>query len=359
MLAGIALAAGGIYFLVPGRGPIPAVREAVPSQARGSLRPERPRYPYSVIPGGVYSDTEVRTALRSDPVAARHYAGFFQGGVHATVLSRPLVRYVSFRQNDQIYWTRKPVTLRSGETLLTDGNHSARARCGNQISETPQLPVLADDPPPETWEKPIEDPAAGGWVGAPPPSSDPTPALPPRVVPEVFVAANLVGLAVASPAPNSAAPFLWAGGRTGGLIPFNPTAPSSGTLSVNVPDSRPNPTEARPVAVPPVAPPAPIVEPPVILFAGTPPSAPRPPHPHPLPPTLEVPVTPSNPPAPPQPPTDGPPPSDPPGPPSDPPLPPVVPPTGPPDEPAPVPEPAVYLLVGFGLLLLGACRSVR
>ena len=283
------------------------------------------------------------------------------------VISQPLLRYVSFRKNDRIYWTRKPVALRAGETLLTDGNHSARARCGNQVSETPQLPVLADEPPAETWEKPVEDPAAGEVADTPPQSPESTPAHAPRVTPEVFVAPNFVRLAVDSPPPSSSGPFFWAGARTGGLIPFNPTAAGPGTLSVNVPDFKPNPPDAHPVEEPPTgtSPPDASTPPPVIVFAGPPPSAPRPPHlgpgsPRPyVPPTLEVPGVPSNPPAPPQTPTDGPPPGDPPIPPSYPPLPPVVPPSDPPVVPAPIPEPAVYLLVGCGLLLLGACRSVR
>ena len=355
LLVGTAVAVCGPYFLVDIPFPKTPARVALP--ARAELRPERPRYPYSVIPGGVYSESEMRGAMRSDAVAAKHYAGFFQGRVHPTVLSQPLLRYVSFRKNEQIYWTRKPVTLRAGETLLTDGNRFARARCGNQISETPRLPVLAEEPAPETWETPMEDPATGE-VAASLPRFDP--GHPPRVAPDIFAAENLVGLAVTSPPMNSVAPFLWAGGRTGGLIPFNPAPPPSGTLSVSVPDPRPNPPEARPVIDPPtvIAPPAGILPPPVIVFAGPQPPAPRPPHrpPH-EPPTLDVPGVPSNPPGPP-PPTDGPPPSDPPGPPLlppplDPPLPPVVPPID------PVPEPAACLLVGFGLLLLVARRSVR
>jgi hypothetical protein len=353
LLVGAAIVVFGFYCLV--NTPFTKMGSRVALPARAEFRPERPRYPYSVIPGGVYSDQEMRGSLRADPVAARHYAGFFQGRVHPTVLSQSLVRYVSFRKNEQIYWTRKPVTLRAGETLLTDGNRFARARCGNQVSETPRLPVLAEEPSPETWEKPIEDPATGE-VAASPPRFDPV--HPPRVAPEIFLPENLVGLAVTSPPLNSGAPFLWAGGRTGGLIPFNPAPPSTGTLAVNVPDPRPNPPEARPVAELPtvIAPPAGIIPPPVIFFAGPHP-APRQPHLPPYaPPKLDVPGVPSNPPGPP--PTDGPPPSDPPGPPllpppSDPPLPPVFPPID------PVPEPAAYLLVGFGLLLLVARRAVR
>lgn len=351
------MAVFGLYWLA-GRIPFQKAPERTGVlPAHDAPHQQRPVYPYSVIRGGVYSQAELRAALQSDPIAARHYVGFFQGGVHPTVLSQALLRYVSFRKNEQIYWTRKPVTLRAGETLLTDGNRFARARCGNQISETPRLPVLAEEPPPETWEKPIED-LATVEVAASLPRFDP--GHPPRVAPDIFVPENLVGLAVTSPPTNSLAPFLWAGGRTGGLIPFNPAPPPSGTFSVNVPGLRPNPPEARPVIDPPtvIAPPAGILPPPVIVFAGPPTLAPRPPHrpPH-EPPTLEVPGVPSNPPGPP-PPTDGPPPSDPPGPPllpppSDPPLPPVVPPTD------PVPEPAVYLLVGLGLLLLVARRCVR
>src|SRR5690242_20581611 len=36
----------------------------------------RPVYPYSIIPGGAWSQPELRSALSRDPVAAEHYKGF-------------------------------------------------------------------------------------------------------------------------------------------------------------------------------------------------------------------------------------------------------------------------------------------
>ncbi len=54
--------------------------------------------------------------------------------------------YLSYRKGGSVFWTRKPVDLPPGETLLTDGVLYARARCGNQVSEYPQEPVAEVEP---------------------------------------------------------------------------------------------------------------------------------------------------------------------------------------------------------------------
>src|SRR5579872_5315341 len=116
----------------------------------------RPVYPYSVIRGGVYSAGELSNALRTDPVAAAHYADFGSAHVQLVQLTEARRAYVSFRKDDRIYWTRKPILLAQGETVLSDGNHQARARCGNRISATPLGPVLPEDPPAPDWEEPVD-----------------------------------------------------------------------------------------------------------------------------------------------------------------------------------------------------------
>jgi hypothetical protein len=94
-----------------------------------------------VIPGGAYCSTALVQALARDRVAAAHYQGFDAAAariVHATPGMR---MYASYRIADAIFWTAKPVALREGETLLTDGVTFIRARCGNRLSPTPRLPV--------------------------------------------------------------------------------------------------------------------------------------------------------------------------------------------------------------------------
>ncbi len=125
---------------------------------RAPVRPRQRRtYPYSVISGGVESGAELRTALLTDPVAAEHYGGFHVERTEAIQLTRPRRVYVSYRKGDRIYWTRNRLTLPKGETLLTDGNLSARTRCGNRLSDTPQSPVLQkEEPSPKEFEEVLE-----------------------------------------------------------------------------------------------------------------------------------------------------------------------------------------------------------
>jgi hypothetical protein len=108
----------------------------------------RPRsvYPYSVIPGGAYSVAELDSALRADPVAAAHYAVFNRAQVRLTASPQSAAVYASYRQGDRIYWTRRKLHVAAEEALLTDGTHTARARCGNRISLTPQSPVAVTEP---------------------------------------------------------------------------------------------------------------------------------------------------------------------------------------------------------------------
>ena len=54
--------------------------------------------------------------------------------------------YVSYRSGDRIYWTRERVWLKAGETVLTDGTTTIRARCGNCVSDAKQEHVAAVEP---------------------------------------------------------------------------------------------------------------------------------------------------------------------------------------------------------------------
>jgi hypothetical protein len=54
--------------------------------------------------------------------------------------------YVSYRLGNDVFWTKKKVTIRAGETLLSDGEHLARTRCGNRLSDVPATPISSADP---------------------------------------------------------------------------------------------------------------------------------------------------------------------------------------------------------------------
>jgi len=114
----------------------------------------RPVYPYSVLAGGAYDVAELKRKLASDATAARHYQPFQLARVRSVGANFASPVYVSYRKGDQIYWTRNPVRITAGETLLTDGVLFARARCGNRISMTPEVPVAHVDPPPDIIDVP-------------------------------------------------------------------------------------------------------------------------------------------------------------------------------------------------------------
>ena len=98
------------------------------------------------------SSEELRNAINSDSSAARHYAGFDLSSVRTRTLENPRSMYVSYRIGDEIFWTRKPLYLRAGELLITDGTNEARTRCGNRVSATPQLPVSSKEPAVQAFE---------------------------------------------------------------------------------------------------------------------------------------------------------------------------------------------------------------
>jgi len=155
------------------------------SPAGKAAKPQRPIYPYSVIPGGVINAKELQTTLRRDPLVAQHYSGFQARHARVLRLAHERRAYVSYRFGNRIFWTKKKVLLPAGETLLTDGTHLARTRCGNRISEVPAKPVSPSEPtekqlnapvlpysPQATSNSPIADPS---WLNA----SNPLSLLPP------------------------------------------------------------------------------------------------------------------------------------------------------------------------------------
>jgi hypothetical protein len=115
---------------------------AVPAMSR-ALRPD---YPYSVIPGGAYSPSELRYANDKDRLVREHYAGFNLVAARLVTLTEDRDQYVSFRLRDRIYWTRNKLRIAKGEILVTDGRNYARTRCGNRLSNTPQANTAVQQP---------------------------------------------------------------------------------------------------------------------------------------------------------------------------------------------------------------------
>ncbi|MFI5118434.1 MAG: PEP-CTERM sorting domain-containing protein [Terriglobales bacterium] len=112
-------------------------------------------YPYSVVPGGVKDTDDLRYAALRDYVVRRHYAHFDYS--HAKLVRATEARevYLSYRIRDTVFWTRRKIRLRLGELLLTDGKITARARCGNQISDTAKPEVSEEEPDEDVLDQPV------------------------------------------------------------------------------------------------------------------------------------------------------------------------------------------------------------
>ena len=106
---------------------------------------DRPVFPYSIIPGGARSKEALERSIETDPVVRAHYANFDVASTRVVRLTQPRLAYVSYRVGSDVYWTRRPLVLHAGETVLTDGRHYARTRCGNQLASAP--PVVSEDEP--------------------------------------------------------------------------------------------------------------------------------------------------------------------------------------------------------------------
>ena len=112
-------------------------------------------YPYSIVPGGVKDPDDLRYAALRDYVVRRHYAHFDYE--HARLVRATEARevYLSYRVRDTVFWTRRKIRLHLGELLLTDGKITARARCGNQISDTAKPEVSEEEPEEDVLDRPV------------------------------------------------------------------------------------------------------------------------------------------------------------------------------------------------------------
>lgn len=174
--------------------------------------------PYSVIPGGVGNAEELKNAIANDPVTARHYTDFDAAKAQVVRLDRNRSVYVSYRLGNRVYWTSHRLTMLKGETIITDGEHEARTRCGNRISNTPQQPVSMKEPEQVALENP------------------PLPALPKDIPEWAFPIADLVPTLGSVDGPHEAVfvppfipPIVPLGGGSSSNKPTTPTTPVTPT----------------------------------------------------------------------------------------------------------------------------------
>src|SRR6185503_73029 len=119
-----------------------------------AARDEAPRavYPFSVVPGGVYSPEEFADALAADAAVGAHYGDVTPAALHVENVDSPRAAYMSYRIGDQIYWTKRKLALHEGEQVLSDGSVTIRGRCGNRLSDEPMQPTSDAEPPVQAFE---------------------------------------------------------------------------------------------------------------------------------------------------------------------------------------------------------------
>src|ERR1051326_2661340 len=118
-----------------------------------SLEP-RPVFPYSIVPGGVRNAAELQAAAKADAVVAKHYADFGIAQARPKFIPPLLAMFVSYRRDNQVFWTKNRMVIPAGETLISDGENLARVRCGNRLSPIAVKPVAASEPTTEELNEP-------------------------------------------------------------------------------------------------------------------------------------------------------------------------------------------------------------
>jgi hypothetical protein len=131
-------------------------------------------YPYSIVPGGLKDPSELRSIALRDYVVRQHYSHFDYNQARLVRATEAREVYLSYRIRDTVYWTRKKVRLHPGELLLTDGKITARARCGNQISDTAKPEVSEEEPAEDVLDQTVAAlDSAPSWPSRPmPPASN-------------------------------------------------------------------------------------------------------------------------------------------------------------------------------------------
>jgi hypothetical protein len=82
--------------------------------------------------------------IQNDEVLLAHYSGFDWENARLGQQNEEIYAYVSHRKGDVIKKTSKPIRLPKGDGYITDGTHTARTYCCNDILLSPSA-----GPPPE------------------------------------------------------------------------------------------------------------------------------------------------------------------------------------------------------------------
>ncbi len=153
---------------------------------------KRKVYPYSIVPGGAEDVRQAKLAM-TNPTVRANYVDMDLAQLKQVKLTKNLTGYVSYRWGDRIYWTKKALTLRAGETIFTDGTHIVRGRCLNCYSALPMSPVRPTEPTEIAMDKPVEMPVTVYTFPKLPVMAPELPIPPGELTPVVPVLAPVVG----------------------------------------------------------------------------------------------------------------------------------------------------------------------
>lgn len=107
----------------------------------------------------IRSVEDFRKTVQNDPVLSAHYSGFKWESAKMGKQDKELWTFVSYRKDDIIRRTTKPIRLPKGDGYITDGLRKVRTFCCNDydIASPPMKVSLADLPaePVERFDTPI------------------------------------------------------------------------------------------------------------------------------------------------------------------------------------------------------------
>jgi hypothetical protein len=200
---------------------------------------QRAIFPYSIVPGGVRDARELQNAAEGDSVVARHYSDFRIIQAHTLRLNRPLEMYVSYRKNNQVYWTKNRMLIPAGETLISDGENLARVRCANRLSAIAAKPVAVSEPTTEELSEPTFVPPLLAQL-LPGESSEFSPTGADGGIPAGPLAAKAPGGTSNTPGSPVLPPILGPGVPP--LVPNTPVGPPPNNPAPTPPVSTPEPS---------------------------------------------------------------------------------------------------------------------
>jgi hypothetical protein len=109
---------------------------------------------FALLRGGFTSVDEFFERVNEDPVLHSFYGDCADRDASMHPLAEDVMVFSTFRKNNHIKWSQKPLLVRKGEYVMTFCGKTILARCGNLVSMAAMQP--SEDIPPGVLETPTE-----------------------------------------------------------------------------------------------------------------------------------------------------------------------------------------------------------